>query len=94
MKRKLHPTSQYKKDLKRFINQPKKLIALQQILIRLENGEPIPDEHSPHMLHNDYEGCLECHIQGDFLLIWMDGDIIDLLRLGSHSELFGNGRKR
>ncbi|MST83290.1 hypothetical protein FYJ73_01070 [Prevotellaceae bacterium LKV-178-WT-2A] len=28
------------------------------------------------------------------LLIWIEGDIIGLLRLGSHSDLFGSGRKR
>ena len=33
---------------------------------------------------------MECHIEGDFLLIWFDPhfDIINLVRLGSHSELF------
>jgi mRNA interferase YafQ len=33
---------------------------------------------------------MECHIEGDFLLIWLDeySDIIEILRLGSHSELF------
>ena len=33
---------------------------------------------------------MECHIEGDFLLIWYDEeeDIITLLRIGSHSELF------
>lgn len=38
----------------------------------------------------NYKGCMECHIQGDFLLIWFDPntDIIELVRLGSHSELF------
>lgn len=38
----------------------------------------------------NYQGCMECHIQGDFLLIWIDPDtdIIELVRLGSHSELF------
>ena len=42
------------------------------------------------MLHGNYQGCMECHIQGDFLLIWIDPDtdIIELVRLGSHSELF------
>ena len=39
----------------------------------------------------EYKGCLECHIQGDFLLIWYDekSGIIELVRLGSHSDLFG-----
>ena len=41
-------------------------------------------------------GLWKRHIQGDFLLIWIDQDAneIDLVRLGSHSELFGKGIKR
>lgn len=31
---------------------------------------------------------MECHIEDDFLLIWIDDDIVELVRLGSHSELF------
>lgn len=48
------------------------------------------------MLTGDYNGCMECHIQGDFLLIWIDQETneIDLIRLGSHSELFSKGVKR
>lgn len=34
---------------------------------------------------------MECHVEGDFLLIWIDeaSNTIGVLRLGSHSELFG-----
>lgn len=87
----LHPTTQYKKDYKRFRNNPKKLQKLFDILKRLEQEEPIPSEYSPHMLVGNYAGYMECHIEGDFLLIWFDRDSnqIDLIRLGSHSELFG-----
>lgn len=48
------------------------------------------------MLTGDYNGCMECHIEGDFLLIWIDPntDEIDLVWLGSHAELFGKGHKR
>lgn len=62
----------------------------------LENEEPIPAEYKPHGLKGDYEECMECHIEGDFLLIWLDPetDEIDLVRLGSHSELFGKGKRR
>lgn len=42
------------------------------------------------MLTGNYAGCMECHIDGDFLLIWIDEaeNTIGILRLGSHSELF------
>jgi len=89
---KLFKTStQYRKDLKRYKNKPLKLNALKEVLEMLKNDLPIPAEYYPHMLHGEYKGCMECHVQGDFLLIWFDeeNDIIELVRLGSHSELFG-----
>ena len=92
----LRPSTQYKKDLKRIRNNPKKIEALLKLLRLLENETPISKEYKPHLLANDYAGCMECHIQGDFLLIWIDQETndIDLVRLGSHSELFGKGAKR
>lgn len=92
----LRPSTQYKKDLKRIRNNPRKAEALLNILKMLENEQPIPSEYKPHMLSGDYSGCMECHVQGDFLLIWIDQNTndIDLVRLGSHSEVFGKGAKR
>lgn len=88
MKKKLHPTSQFKKDFKRIAKNPKKVAAFEKIANLLINDLPIPAEYKPHMLRGDYKDCMECHIESDFLLIWIDGDIIDLIRIGSHSELF------
>lgn len=95
MKR-LKPSSQYKKDIKRYRNNSKMIAELMTVLLYLKNEEPVPDVYKPHMLKGDYYGCMECHIQSDFLLIWIDPDTdqIDLVRLGSHSELFGKGVKR
>lgn len=86
----LHYSTQYKKDFKRYRNQPGKLQKLLEVLRLLENEKTLPPEFKPHFLAGDYKGCMECHIEGDLLLIWMDADenIIDLIRLGSHSELF------
>lgn len=88
--KKLKPTTQYKKDYKRFRSNPKKLAKLFNILSLLQNEKPIPQENRPHMLTGNYAGYMECHIESDFLLIWLDPDTdeIDLVRLGSHSELF------
>ena len=62
-----------------------------EILRMLRDEIPVPPEYSPHMLKGDYRGCMECHVEGDFLLIWIDEteNQIGVLRLGSHSELFG-----
>ena len=92
----LRPSTQYKKDLKKIRNNPQKASELLRVLRLLENEEQIPASYRPHMLSGDYDGCMECHIHGDFLLIWVDHltNEIDLVRLGSHSELFGKGKKR
>ncbi len=90
--KKLKPTTQYKKDYKRYRNNPKKLTKLFHILGLLQNEQPIPLGYNPHTLKGGYAGYMECHIGNDFLLIWFDPetDQIDLVRLGSHSELFND----
>ena len=83
---------QFKKDLKKFANQPKKLMELYYFIDNyLRTGIAIPEKYQAHMLRGDYAGHMECHIKGDFLLIWIDetNQLIKLIRLGSHSELFG-----
>lgn len=67
------------------------LSELKVLLELLINEQQIPEEYFPHPLVGNYKGCLECHIESDFLLIWIDDqrDIIELVRLGTHSELFG-----
>lgn len=84
----LRYTGQFKKDL--ILNQPKKLKELQVVLNMLHNEMPLPAKYREHRLTGDYVGCIECHIEGDFLLIWLDEETntIALYRLGSHSELF------
>ncbi len=86
----LRYTGRFKKDLKRILNQPKKLKALQEVLDMLKNEMPLPEKYREHTLQGEYAGCVECHIEGDFLLIWFDENTntLALFRLGSHSELF------
>lgn len=88
--KKLRFSSQFKKDYKRYQHDFKKLEALKNIFILLEQGLPIPKENCPHTLKGRYQGCMECHVGPDFLLIWIDEtkDEIYIMRLGSHSELF------
>ena len=86
----LKATTRYKKDYKRIRNNPSKVAKLMTVLKLLQDEIEIPEQYSPHMLTGNYAGFMECHIEGDFLLIWFDyeTDQIDLVRLGSHSELF------
>ena len=86
----LEYSSQFKKDLKKIKHQPAKLQVLKEVLIQLEQQGTVDSTRKPHMLSGEYSGCMECHIQNDFLLIWLDKETqtIKLIRTGTHSELF------
>jgi mRNA interferase YafQ len=83
-------TTQFKKDLKRIQKNPKRIADVKKCLKILEETGILPKEYLPHKLEGVYKGCMECHIENDLLLIWLDpkSNIIKLIRLGSHSELF------
>ncbi|MBU3813566.1 MAG: type II toxin-antitoxin system YafQ family toxin [Candidatus Bacteroides intestinipullorum] len=86
----LKMSSRFKKDLKRIQNSPKRIENVETVLRLLRDTGTVPMQYKPHMLTGNYSGCMECHIENDYLLIWMDEaeQVIKLLRLGSHSELF------
>lgn len=86
----LKQTSQFKKDLKRIQNQPLMVERLGKVLRMLRNEESLPASYRTHPLFGNYRGCMECHVESDSLLIWIDNnsDTIKLLRFGSHSEVF------
>ncbi len=83
-------TTRFKKDLKRYQNQPLKITALKTVLQQLRDNGNVDASYKPHMLTGEFKDCMECHVQNDFLLIWIDtaSHQIKLVRLGSHSELF------
>ena len=83
-------------SFKRISKDIKKVEALLKFVRLLAEGKVLPKENKPHPLGGDHKNHMECHIEDDYLLIWYDKDkdIIKLVRLGSHSELFGNNRKR
>ncbi len=90
MKKKIKTSSRFKKDLKHYKHNKIKLNKLKYIITLLEMGIKLPKEYKQHPLKGNYVGHLECHIEDDFLLIWIDpnDNSITLERLGSHSQLF------
>lgn len=83
-------SSRFKKDIKRFKSRPERLKKLYNVVNILLHGESLPEHYKPHMLSGEYKGYMECHIENDTLLIWIDENenLIRLIRFGSHSELF------
>ncbi|MDH6268386.1 mRNA interferase YafQ [Rhizobium sp. SG_E_25_P2] len=59
------------------------------ILRALAHDDPLPAKARDHGLTGDWIGHRDCHIRPDLVLIYRKPtpDILQLVRLGSHSEL-------
>ena len=63
------------------------------ILLLIANDEPLAAEWLDHALKGKWADYRECHIGGDFLLIYqLHGsglnEIVSFVRAGTHAELF------
>ena len=64
--------------------------ALRSVIEKLAAGQQLPPEYRDHKLAGQWRDCRECHLAGDWLLIYRSAEgILTLERAGSHSELFG-----
>jgi len=63
---------------------------LKHAMLRLiANDAPLGAEWRDHPLKGDWADHRECHIGGDFLLIYqIQGNAINFVRAGTHSDLF------
>ena len=82
-------STKFKKDYKKAERQGKDLKKLKSIMVRLAKEETLEPKYKDHYLTGNYKGRRECHIEPDWLLIYMIvGSEIFFERTGSHSELF------
>ena len=84
-------TNRFKKDLKTVIKRGYTTKIMDTVISSLANGKELAEKYCDHNLHGEWEGCRECHVLPDWLLIYkIDGKdlILYLMRTGSHSDLF------
>lgn len=91
MKYELVLTGKFKKGLKLARKRGLNLKLLDDIVEKLMNGIPLEEKHRDHELKGKYKGFRECHIQPDWLLIYLlENDVLTLTLVdtGTHSDLF------
>ncbi|MCU9995192.1 type II toxin-antitoxin system YafQ family toxin [Mobiluncus mulieris] len=84
-------TTKFKRDLKLMHKRGADVSLLASVLDRLRRGETLEAKYRDHALTGNYLGFRECHIQPDWLLIYMVNKtelILTASRTGSHSDLF------
>ena len=82
-------TTRFKKEVKKAARQQKDMRKLGEVIDMLQAGESLPQRNLDHALTGNYTGHRECHLSPDWLLIYkVEGNMLILVRTGSHSELF------
>lgn len=63
--------------------------ALREVMAMLFYGDRLPSEYLDHELAGEWAGYRECHIGGDFLLIYrLSSTDVYFVDIGTHAELF------
>jgi mRNA interferase YafQ len=62
---------------------------LMEVVNQLAADAPLPRRYVDHVLSGEWSDHRDCHIRPDLVLIYRkpDGETLELVRLGSHSEL-------
>ena len=84
-------TSRFKKDYKLAIKRNLNIELLDDVIRMLAAGQTLPEEYNDHQLTGNLKDYRECHIQPDWLLIYLDEPelcVVTAIRTGSHSDLF------
>jgi mRNA interferase YafQ len=89
--RAIETTNSFDRDLRREHRTDRKVgEVLAPIVDQLAADEPLPRNKQDHALTGNWKGFRECHLKPDLLLIYRKApETLQLVRMGSHSELFG-----
>ena len=97
MKYAIKPSKLFVKDLKRCEKRGYDMRLIKEAMVLLAETGTLPATYHPHKLSGDYVGCWECHIKPDWLLVWEQNDtelVLLMTNTGTHSDIFGKGKKR
>lgn len=90
--RTIETSTAFKRDLKRQAKGPHRdfQVKLTEVLKLLTADLPLPQANRDHALTGQWQDFRDCHVKPDLVLIYQKAPgVLRLVRLGSHSELFG-----
>ncbi len=86
----IRQSTKFRRDVKRLQRQGSDLSKLEAVVVALAAQEPLDEQYRDHALIGNWKGYRDCHILPDWLLIYRtEHDELQLVRTGSHAELFG-----
>lgn len=79
----------FTKEIKKAKLNPTNTAKLFMYISLLLNEEELPGESRDHSLTGEYKDTKEFHVSGDLLVIYrIENSTLELLRIGTHSQLF------
>lgn len=84
-------TTRFRRSFKKCIKLGLNPADFEQAVRLLQASGKLPAEYRPHKLSGKYSDYWECHLQPDWLLIWLQDDhqlILQLIDTGTHADLF------
>jgi len=90
MKYTVKHSGKFKKNYKLAQKRGLNINLLKDIILKLGNGIPLDEKYKDHPLKGNWDGFRECHVQPDWLLIYLIEDDILTLTLvdtGTHADL-------
>lgn len=82
-------TSRFDKDVSKMKKRGKSFEVFKRIIEKLAKDELLEQKFRDHKLIGNYAGTRECHIEPDWLLIYINNpEVLVLVRTGTHADLF------
>ena len=84
-------TNCIKRQLKAIKKRGYNMNLFKEVVDILLDGKPLPPKHRDHPLRGDMHGYRDCHIQGDWVLIYkIERGLLKLIlsETGTHSDIF------
>ena len=92
MKYRVFRSKRFRKSLKKMIQRGKDINKINDVILKLANGETLAPKYKDHALSGDLEGLRDCHIENDWVLFYFyttSGELIlTLSDTGTHADLF------
>jgi mRNA interferase YafQ len=84
-------TSRFKAGVKLARKRGLDISLLEDVIEKLRLDQPLEAKHRNHELVGNFKGVWECHIQPDWLLLYLKDNgvlVLTLVDTGTHSDIF------
>ena len=92
MKYRVFKAKRFRKSLKKMLRRGKDIDKINDVILKLANGETLDPIYKDHALSGDLEGLRDCHIENDWVLLYFyttTGELVlTLSDTGTHADLF------